>query len=254
LDAIVSNDSRPRKASKAKKKRKIKQEEPDETAPEGVRRSRRIQVKEENFDNLAEVETEEDRFLNLLGGFIISGECPKCSRIFEKGHRRHLLSCRGPVTEATKRVKLDREILQDLNPEEKADERKKMLKRLSALSMAGLEEFNDGYAKIGVYGSTGRRYTVTFSDAKNDGVQYKDKPRKCECIDSKCRRRDCKHICLVMQHLGIDLDIPPDEFNKTWRESVEENMKLLADEGDGYIEYTVPEGKNEAIGRKFLET
>lgn len=42
-------------------------------------------------------------------------------------------------------------------------------------------------------GSTGSKYHVTLAEDK----------RTCQCMDFRIRRRDCKHIKLVLQQLGI---------------------------------------------------
>ena len=44
-----------------------------------------------------------------------------------------------------------------------------------------------------VIGSTGNHYTVIVSDAA----------RKCQCMDCRIRKRDCKHIKLILNSLGI---------------------------------------------------
>ncbi len=234
------------------KKRKDPQKKKTEEVG-GFRRSSRIRAKVED-DVVVKTETVEDEFERLLGEFIIDGQCPKCSKVYQKGHRRHLLNCSGAPAPPS-RSRIDRQLLTGLSEEDKKNERKKMLARMSALSLSGLDEFTDDFATIGVYGSTGRRYVVTFQDG-GDSLEYKDFPRKCQCIDSRCRRRDCKHICLVMQLLGIDLDISREEFNATWRNLVNDNMKdLIIGEADlDDIPCTIPEGKNASVGRKFLDT
>lgn len=220
---------------------------------DGTRRSSRLRAKVED-DIVVKEETVEEEFERMLGEFVIDGQCPKCSKLYQKGHRRHLLNCSG-LPAPPSRSRIDRQLLTGLSEEDKKNERKKMLARMSALSLSGLDDFTDDFATIGVYGSTGRRYVVTFQDA-GDSLQYRDFPRKCECIDSRCRRRDCKHICLVMQLLGIDLDISREEFNATWRDAVNDNMKdLIIGEHDvDDIPCTMPESKNANVGRKFLDT
>lgn len=42
-------------------------------------------------------------------------------------------------------------------------------------------------------GSTGNKYVVTLSDDKHS----------CKCMDFRIRRRECKHIKLVLQQLGV---------------------------------------------------
>lgn len=230
----------------------------EKTIEEGTRRSRRLQGKTEDGVSVKTEEhqemTAEEEFEKLLGEFIIEGKCPKCLKMYQKGHKRHLSTC-SDRPEPMSRSRLDKQLLHGLSEEEKKNERTKMLARMSALSLSGLDEFNDDFATIGVFGSTGRRYVVTFQDASNS-LAYKDFPRKCECIDSRCRRRDCKHICLVMHLLGIDLDISPEEFNATWREAINDNIKnlIMAEDDADDIPHTIPEGKNASIGRRFLES
>lgn len=48
---------------------------------------------------------------------------------------------------------------------------------------------------FGVKGSKGNIYRVVFCD----------KGRSCACMDYRLRRRDCKHIRLVAQQLGVEL-------------------------------------------------
>ena len=242
----------PVKKTVHKRKSDVRKKENEEDP--GARRSTRLRAKVEEGIAVKkeEEETVEDEFERILGEFIIDGACPKCSKIYQKGHRRHLINCSGQPAPPS-RSRLDKQLLLGLSEEDKKNERKKMLARMSALSISGLDDFNDECATIGVIGSTGKRYVVTFQDA-GDSLEYRDFPRKCQCIDSRCRRRDCKHICLVMQLLGIDLDISREEFNATWRNAINDNIKdlIIGVQDMDDIPYTMPEGKNAKIGQRFL--
>lgn len=58
--------------------------------------------------------------------------------------------------------------------------------------------------RFAVIGSTGNHYVVSLSDG---GV------RKCQCMDHRVRKRDCKHIRLILGRLGIAADSSDD-----WRQ------------------------------------
>lgn len=53
------------------------------------RRSSRLAKKLEDETEAAENEAA------VLSQFIIGGDCPKCSRVVQKGHKKHLASCEG---------------------------------------------------------------------------------------------------------------------------------------------------------------
>lgn len=53
-----------------------------------------------------------------------------------------------------------------------------------------------------VIGSTGNNYQVTLTDDK----------RKCQCMDHRIRRHDCKHIRLILANLNC-VDAP-----QNWRQ------------------------------------
>lgn len=103
----------------------------------GVRRSRRL--RDVALQPKKEEETAEERFDRQLGEFIVDGECPKCHRIYEKGHRQHLRSCGGPRAPAASSgySARDKELLADLTEEEKKDSKKRMLARMKALELSG---------------------------------------------------------------------------------------------------------------------
>lgn len=55
------------------------------------RRSSRLVKKREDENEAAENEA------TILAQFIISGDCPKCSKVIQKGHKKHLANCEGEV-------------------------------------------------------------------------------------------------------------------------------------------------------------
>ena len=64
--------------------------------------------------------------------------------------------------------------------------------RISELELSGLISCSkDEGAKFIVIGSTGKNYEIVLTDDK----------RKCQCLDHRLRRRDCKHIKLVLRQL-----------------------------------------------------
>jgi hypothetical protein len=179
----------------------------------GPRRSRRI----EGAAARPRRETTAQRAERELGEFLASGDCPRCGRAFESRHAAHLAACAGgpkakrePVDGG--RARADKALLSQLSEKDKKDERKRMLARMSALSMDHLVEFDDDSAKFVVLGSKGDPYTVALQDGKHT----------CTCLDHRFRRHDCKHILLVLRQLG-KLDAPAD-----WRAGVEARLGELA--------------------------
>ena len=217
-------ESKPKK--KRTKKKKISRATPDinkaeqiagdaATAP-GLRRSRRLQEAAER--PIKKEETVEEQFNRQLGEFIVNGECPKCGRIFERGHRAHLQSCSGRTSAKTVGSRsvpgysaMDKELLSGLSEEDKKDAKKRALARMKALDMSGLVEFTPDSATFIVIGSKGDPYTITLSDEKH----------KCTCLDHRFRRHNCKHILLVLSLLGT-LEDP-----SNWRSAVEIKLDEL---------------------------
>jgi hypothetical protein len=159
-----------------------------------------------------------------------TGECPKCFIHLKKGHKRHLTLCRGE-TEQSRRRNAERLALGGLPTEIRASQapdarRMKMMARLSKIRLAGLITFDDKNAKFGVIGSTGRMYEVQFKDGSTS-KGYAGFPRRCNCVDARTKKHDCKHISLVMMTIGVDFDIIDEEWNATWRSYIEENIKEL---------------------------
>ncbi|GIL42283.1 hypothetical protein Vafri_304 [Volvox africanus] len=65
--------------------------------------------------------------------------------------------------------------------------------RLRELELEGLVDFSPDIAVFVVLGSTGNHYTVRLSDER----------RSCQCMDCRVRKRDCKHIRLILEKLQI---------------------------------------------------
>ena len=74
--------------------------------------------------------------------------------------------------------------------------------RMSELELSGLVNCDETAAKFIVLGSTGTPYTVTLSDEK----------RSCQCVDHRIRKRDCKHIKLILKQLNCT-ETPNDWFD-----------------------------------------
>eukprot|EP00879_Flechtneria_rotunda_P013620 GHRR01014226.1.p1 GENE.GHRR01014226.1~~GHRR01014226.1.p1 ORF type:complete len:214 (+),score=83.51 GHRR01014226.1:212-853(+) len=64
---------------------------------------------------------------------------------------------------------------------------------------------DEPYATFIVIGSTGNHYVVKLIGHK----------RSCTCMDHRIRRRDCKHICLILKQLGV-ADEP-----QQWQQAIE---------------------------------
>jgi hypothetical protein len=183
-------------------------------------------------------ETSEQRFERELGEFIVDGSCPKCGRLVERAHRAHLESCAGAKAAAAGYSKADKAALAGLTEEERKDERKRTLARMSALELSGLVEFTLTAATFIVLGSRGDPYTVTLADEKH----------RCTCLDYRFRRHNCKHICLVLSQVGA-LDAPA-----TWHAAVEGSLDALARAGAKEAPFpdSVPEDKAAEMATKFL--
>lgn len=139
----------PAKARPAAKKPKAKRAKPTavkseegEQEPTGPRRSTRQQV----LASKPKPETTEEKFMRELGEFIVDGECPRCGRIFEKGHKNHLQSCTGATRNFKTSYSREKEIL-ELPEEDRKDPKKRMMARMKALDLSGLVNFDDDEAK-----------------------------------------------------------------------------------------------------------
>ena len=255
LDALSGVSAKPPPTKRPKKEKKsaapkIKAEpsaeEEEGAVEEGApRRSARIRgaasrPKEEDIPA-------EERFERQVGEFIVDGTCPKCHRVFEKGHRAHLRSCGGPLAVAgdgsTKGYSAkDRELLAELSEEERKDSKKRMLARMKALAIGNLVDFTPEAAKFIVFGSKGDPYTVTLADEKH----------KCTCLDHRFRRHNCKHICLVLSQVEA-LEDP-----STWHSAVERKLDELIKTGGEEDEEKLPpiapapKDKSAEMAAKFL--
>ncbi|GBF98448.1 hypothetical protein Rsub_11093 [Raphidocelis subcapitata] len=130
-----------------------------------------------------------------LADFIQKGECPRCgaeSSDYDL-QQHHLAACRGPPEPPTE--------------EQLRKKAKTEVERMKELELGGLVDYViDGEgpgararATFIVVGSRGNHYAIKLdSEPPEDG-----KKRSCECPDHRIRKRDCKHIKLVMQQLGV---------------------------------------------------
>jgi len=227
-------------APKVKEKTEEGEEEEIEGGPRRSRRKRNTIKKEKE-------ETAEERFERQVGEFIVDGECPKCGKIYEKGHRSHLRSCGGPKATAgdgsTKGYSLlDKELLSELTEEERKDSQKKMMARTKALAISNLVDFTPEAAKFIVLGSKGDPYTVTLADEKH----------KCTCLDHRFRRHNCKHITLVLSEIGALED--PDAWKSAVERSLDNLIKMEEDGGgrSGPKVAPAPTDKDAEMAAKFL--
>lgn len=216
LPGLVQKFQKAVSKPKTEKKRKrediksvVKTEDGEDKALErgNLRRSSRLKniVKKDADYDAAEIqkaeETVEERYNRQLGEFLVDGTCPKCGRVFERGHRAHLRTCSGPRNQVQTSggtrsgySARDRELLAEIPEEDRADSKKRMLARMKALELSGLVDFDstEPSASFIVIGSRGDPYTVRLTDEKH----------KCTCLDHRFRRHNCKHICLVLSQLN----------------------------------------------------
>jgi hypothetical protein len=231
------------KSQKKKRKRQdtervstvVKKEDGEE-----LRRSSRLRnsVKEEE-------ETAEARYQRQLGEFLVDGTCPKCGRVFQKGHRAHLRSCSGPRHPSVGRTGYsarDRELLAEIPEEDRADSKKRMIARMKALELSGLVDFvpADPSASFIVIGSKGDPYTVTLSDEKH----------RCTCLDHRFRRHNCKHICLVLSQLDT-LDNPAGWF-AALQGQMDKPTQRKEDQDQGLPPSSLPVDRAAQVAMKFV--
>jgi len=86
-----------------------------------------------------------------------------------------------------------------------------MDERLKEIELGHLVDLNKSEALFIVLGSTRKPYKVLLSD----------KQRKCGCLDWRLRKRDCKHITLILRRLKIQ-DSPED-----WHAAVSQHLDEL---------------------------
>ncbi|PSC67876.1 ring finger domain-containing [Micractinium conductrix] len=176
-----------------------------------TRRSRRLQDAAEHPK--VKPETAEERFGRELGLFVVDGECPRCGRTMEKGHKQHLEGCSGRAPRADRPARRD-EALQGLSAEERQDRHKVLEARMKQLHLDGLVELGQEAAKFMVLGSKNNAYTISLNDTKHT----------CQCLDYRFRRHNCKHILLVLSQLGVE------ECPGEWRAAVEQRMDELLEQ------------------------
>ena len=239
LNAITSlqKPSEVQKAKKKAEKKKSKQQSVSDSA--ATRRSTRLQGKVKQEEIEQQQESTEEKFKRELGVFIVEGTCPKCGKVYQKGHRRHLLNCAGPKRPSTASgySKRDKELLADLTEEERMDERKRMIARTKALALDGLVNFDKEEATFIVIGSRGDPYVIKLNDIK----------RTCTCLDHRFRRHDCKHILLVLSQLEI-LEEP-----EKWHSAVGKHLGEIARKKEDRPAETQPGmSKEDEIAHKFL--
>lgn len=231
------------KRSKKKKEKKVqvKLEDVEEGSNErGARRSTRLRVKAEQPVK-EEEETVEDRFERQLGEFLVDGTCPKCGKVYERAHKRHLMNCTGPKSPAYRYAARDKELLAELTEEELKDQRKRMLARTKALNLDGLVDFNKDSVTFIVIGSRGDPYTIKITDEK----------RTCTCLDHRFRRHDCKHILLVLSQLNILEE--PERWHEAVGQHLDELIKKEEDDDDSWPAETLPgPSKTAAVAMKFV--
>lgn len=179
------------------------------SAPAGtVRRSKRLRVPDEDAENTPEDNELSDEAIELAK-FQIDGTCPKCGKVVTKGHASHLENCMG----TTKRSRSMKEYTIGELVALEADKIEKQEKKLLELELGGLVKVDDEKAVFLIVGSKGRQYEVELSDTK----------RKCQCIDHRIRKHDCKHIKLLLRSLGI-ADTP-----EKWLEATKQRIRAQAD-------------------------
>lgn len=187
--STMESSFRKRKSRESKQVAPKRRKDIDETEGLGRRPFTRSQVEASDRKKRNEgrqVLKQSETFKKQLGEFLVTGVCPKCHGNYERAHTRHLKTCKGkdriPKTKKKGEAK-------DSKPSNNIDA------RIMQLFFNGVRDFNGMLANYSVTGSSGNIYTVTFSE---------DGKRKCTCLDHRFRRRDCKHILLVMKILGIE--------------------------------------------------
>ncbi|KAI3438626.1 hypothetical protein D9Q98_001048 [Chlorella vulgaris] len=185
-------------------------------------------------------ESASERFERELGEFVVSEQCPRCGRVLQRGHRRHLQACPGalqerPAAAAARAEPRPRDAaMEDLDAEERQDQHRRLLARMSQLHLEGITELSEIAAKFVVLGSARNHYTVTLTDPSHT----------CTCPDYRFRRHDCKHISLCLQQLGV-FETP----HREWKAAVEARMSELVQQ---LHEAEPPRSKEEEVALKLL--
>lgn len=199
------------KIRKQKRKRKAtgKTHPVDETKTyhRPVTRSQGLPSRRSTRSDKRDAAKREQELDDALGQFLVDGTCPKCKRVYERNHRRHLMKCTGKIRPAPSKEEIEMKKQQHVQ---------RSASRMMQLLFDGVVSFDGEVAKFSVIGSSGNTYTLTFSDHKR---------RRCTCPDHRFRHRDCKHILLAMKVLGIE-----GKKEKKWRAAT---AQYIEEEGMG---------------------
>ncbi|CAG9463679.1 unnamed protein product [Pedinophyceae sp. YPF-701] len=207
-DVVAQGKAKPTAAA-SKKRKRVKRENKAQTKGP-VRRSKRIAQDE---DTAARIEASGAAPGSDLALFIAHGTCPVCGTAdvaslddFD-ALRAHLDACEAPIelqAEAAPRTPRPGRSLEE---------------RMAELEQGTLVDWDPEFAVFIVVGALRKQqkkgrmvmarnhYKITLSD---DG-------RKCECMDHRIRKRDCKHIHLTLRTLGLT---PETDF-ADWRGAVD---------------------------------
>ena len=85
-------------------------------------------------------------------------------------------------------------------------------------------------------------------------VELSDEKRKCQCVDHRCRKHDCKHIRLVLKSLGIE-DSPLDWHSAVDKQVMQHSVTAASSEPEGVqprIAERQPPSADALMAAKFL--
>eukprot|EP00892_Ulva_mutabilis_P006976 jgi/Ulvmu1/4650/UM002_0381.1 len=193
-----------RDGHKAPKKRSCPTEAQGNEGSPPRRRSRRLRgeagaADEVENDDLAESHSQ-------LAVFTINGICPNCGRVVTRGHRKHLDNCSSATQRPQKPLA---DMIQAEMQKIETDNAK-----LRELELGGLIGLDDDHAVFNVVGSTGKHYKIEFTGEK----------RSCQCPDHRIRKRDCKHIRLLLKSLCIEND--PSSWKSATANLIKQHPKM----------------------------
>jgi len=232
------------KKAKPKKPKKPTTTTTKQQQPATIRRSSRLLEASQN----PQEETTEQRYQRELGEAIVNEQCPLCHAVLLKGHAAHLQSCTGERKRKPPSVsKREAEEFAELTEEERRDSHKRMMVRMKALELAGLINCDQDEAVFQVQGSKGTPYIVRLNNDKHG----------CTCLDHRFRRHNCKHICLVLQQLGI-LDDGDGVGGKrhpqeAWRTAVHDRLDQLLTNQHEHDEEEEKEQEEEEVKSDGME-
>ncbi len=220
-------DAAPKKKKRAPAKKREKKKPPGPGEKEIVRVDPVTKEHTRVTESHVPPDAEDPEFVLAVEAFKASGVCPKCQSKLQRAHERHLLNCMGP-TEDTIRRNNEREVMESLPEDVRTSktmdaQTKKLMARLRKVKISGIKKKTDDEVMFVVAGSTGRGYEIIIRDGYRTG-EYTNFPRKCNCIDARTKRHDCKHCSAVILALGFDLDVSDEEWNMTWRDNLEDNL------------------------------